>query len=115
MTGFTRSSRRGKILGRYFLALAAAAAALLLRSLLAPLLGTSNPYHTVWLGVVFCAWFCGVGPSIAATLAMLLGVWFWFIPHETSRWAASTSQIFGVAGFVFFAGVIITIGERARR
>ena len=60
---------------RYAIAVVAAVAALALRFLLAPLLGAGNPYHTVWLGVVFCAWFCGVGPSIVATVVMLLGVW----------------------------------------
>jgi two-component system sensor histidine kinase UhpB len=46
---------------------------------------------------------------------MLAGVWYWFIPHYGSLFNANTSEIFGLAGFVFFAGVIITIGERARR
>jgi signal transduction histidine kinase len=82
---------------------------------LAPLLGNANPYHTVWLGVVVCAWFCGVGPSIAATLIMLVGVWYWFIPHYGNLFNANATDAFGVAGFLFFAGVIITIGERARR
>jgi signal transduction histidine kinase len=100
---------------RYGIAVAAAAVALGLRFLLIPLLGAANPYHTVWLGVVFCAWFCGVGPSIIATLIMLAGVWIWFIPHDASVLRADPSQIFGVLGFLFFAGVIITIGERARR
>jgi signal transduction histidine kinase len=100
---------------RYTLGVIAAVIALLLRFLLAPLLGNANPYHTVWLGVVFCAWFCGVGPSIASTLIMLLGVWRWFIPHHRGLLDANTSEVFGVAGFLFFAGVIITIGERARR
>ncbi|HLZ91013.1 MAG TPA: sensor histidine kinase [Candidatus Acidoferrum sp.] len=115
MLRFSTSSLLGKTTFRYLLAVAAAALALFLRSVLTPLLGSANPYHTAWLGVVFCAWFCGLGPSIAATAIMLLGVWVWFIPHGTSFWATSTSQVFGVLGFTLFAGVIITIGERARR
>jgi signal transduction histidine kinase len=95
---------------RYTIAVAASAAAVGLRFALGPLLGSGNPYHTAWLGVVFCAWFCGVGPSIVATLIMLLGVWHWFLPHS-----GRAGEFFGIAGFVFFAGVIITIGERARR
>jgi signal transduction histidine kinase len=102
-------------LSRYGLAIIAAAVALMLRFVLAPLLGTANPYHTVWLGVVFCAWFCGVGPSIVATLIMLLGVWYWFLPVYGSFVLGSPNEIFGLAGFSFFAGVIIAIGERARR
>jgi signal transduction histidine kinase len=100
---------------RYAIAIIASAMALALRFSLSPLLGSANPYHTVWLGVVFCSWFCGVGPSIVATLLMLLGVWYWFLPHSGRYVLASPSQWFGIAGFLFFAGVIITIGERARR
>jgi signal transduction histidine kinase len=100
---------------RYAIAVVAAVIALGLRVVLTPLYGTGNPYHTAWLGVVFCAWFCGVGPSIAATLIMLLGVWYWFIPHYGSFGLGNPSEFFGMAGFIFFAGVIITIGERARR
>jgi signal transduction histidine kinase len=100
---------------RYGLAVVAGGVALALRFLLTPLLGSENPYHTVWLGVVFCAWFCGVGPSIVATLLMVAGVWYWFIPDYHSFALASASEIFGLAGFLLFASVIITIGERARR
>jgi signal transduction histidine kinase len=100
---------------RYAVALIAAGAALLLRSALTPLLGTTNPYHTVWLGVVFCAWFCGVGPSILATLFMLVGVWYWFLPYYGSFALESPTEIFSLVGFSIFASVIISIGERARR
>lgn len=100
---------------RYALALLAAVAALWLRVLLAPLLGQSNPYHTVWLGVVFCAWFCGVGPSVVATLIMVLGIKYWFLPPTGSLMVADPRVYFGMAGFLLFAGVIITIGDRARR
>ena len=100
---------------RYVLAFAAAIAALSLRALLVPFLGLSNPYHTVWLAVVFCAWFCGVGPSILATLVMVLGITYWFLPPIGRLAIADADDFFGVAGFLLFAGAIITIGERARR
>jgi signal transduction histidine kinase len=112
---FSESPILKRASSRYVIAVVIAALALGLRFLLAPLLGPANPYHTVWLGVVFCAWFCGVGPSLAATLIMLLGVWYWFIPPYGSFAMASASEAFGVAGFLLFAAVIITIGERARR
>jgi len=102
-------------LTRYVVAVAAAVAALALRFVLTPLLGPANPYHTVWLGVVFCAWFCGVGPSILGTMIMFLGVWYWFVPPYRSFALQSPREIFGLAGFLLFAAVIITIGERARR
>jgi len=100
---------------RYAIAAIAACGALALRFLLAPMLGTANPYHTVWLGVVFCAWFCGVGPSILATAIMFLGVWYWFIPPFGSFAGVNLGEFTGMMGFLLFAGIIISIGERARR
>ena len=100
---------------RYVIAGVAACVALGLRFLLAPLLGTANPYHTVWLGVVFCAWFCGVGSSILATAIMFLGVWYWFIPPFGSFARVDLGEFTGMMGFLLFAGIIISIGERARR
>jgi len=100
---------------RHLLAVLAACAAVLLRFALQPLLGSENPYHTVWLGVVFCAWFCGLGPSILATAIMVVGVWYWFIPTYGSLTIVDVRDIFGMAGFLFFAGIIIAVGERARR
>lgn len=99
---------------RYAIALVATAVALLLRHSLQPILGMTNPYHTVWVGVVFCAWFCGVGPTIIATLLMVMGIIYWFLP-PVGFGVADPREWFGVAGFLFFAGVVITIGERARR
>ncbi len=52
MYGAERDARR------YGLALVAALVSLLVWEMLSPLLGTSNPYHTVWIAVVFSAWYC---------------------------------------------------------
>ena len=112
---FTALSNPKSIFVRYAAAIAAACLALLLRFLLTPLLGSAAPYHTVWPGVVFCAWFCGVGPSVVATVLMLLGVWYWLLPPFGSFSLESAQQAFGLGGFLLFAGIIITIGHRARR
>jgi signal transduction histidine kinase len=103
------------VFSRYVIAIVGACVALALRFLLAPLLGTANPYHTVWLGVVFCAWYCGVGPSILATAIMFLGVWYWFIPPFGSFARVNLGEFTGMMGFLLLAGIIISIGERARR
>jgi signal transduction histidine kinase len=112
---FSESQILKSAISRYGLAVIASAAALALRFTLTPLLGNANPYHTAWLGVVFCAWFCGVGPSALATLLMTVGIWYWFVPPYNSFRSESPRDLFGVAGFLLFAVVIITIGERARR
>jgi len=101
---------------RYGLAILAAIAALLLRELLAPLLGENNPYHTVWAAVVVSAWYFGLWPAIVATLIGMVGVWYWFIPPAGSfALKDPKSAISGMIGFLFFSGLIIALGESNRR
>jgi signal transduction histidine kinase len=89
---------------------------LLLRHLLAPLLGGNNPYHTVWAAVVFSAWYCGLGPSILTTLLSMFGVWYWFLqPYLSFHLEDPKSAISGMVGFLFFCGMIIALGESNRR
>src|SRR5580704_15400134 len=99
---------------RYALAILAAILALYLRYLLTPLLGIQNPYHTLWLAVVFTAWYCGVGPSIACVLLGALGVWYLFLPPLHSFAIPDRSQLFGMFGFLLFSGAIIALGESNR-
>ena len=101
---------------RYGAAMLAAIAALLLRRLLAPVLGEQNPYHTAWAMVVFSAWYCGVGPSIVAVVADLLGIWYWFLPPTGSfTLARPKPDIAGMIGFVILSGFIVAFGEATRR
>jgi signal transduction histidine kinase len=101
---------------RYGLAILAVIVALLLRRLLAPLLGENNPYHTLWAAIVFSAWYCGLGPSLVTTLIGVVGVWYWFLPpfHSFSLQDPKTA-ISGIVGFLFFSGLIIALGETNRR
>lgn len=98
----------------YGLAILAAVVALWLRTLLFPLLGNSNPYHTVWLAVVLSAWYCGLGPSIVATIISLLGVWYWILPHDHS-FHPTEHEAAGMAGFLIFSAMIVALGETNRR
>jgi signal transduction histidine kinase len=101
---------------RYSAAIVAAIAALGLRRLLTPVFGEQNPYHTAWAAVVFSAWYCGVGPSIVAILADLLGIWYWFLPPAGSfKLANSKPDIAGMIGFVTLSGFIVAFGETTRR
>jgi|SRR5579863_3526777 len=101
---------------RYGLAVLAVIVALLLRNLLAPLMGNSNPYHTMWLAVVFTAWYCGIGPSVITTLLGVLGVWYWFLqPTHSFAFQHPKVQITGMIGFVVFSVFIIALGESNRR
>jgi signal transduction histidine kinase len=101
---------------RYGLAILAASAALLLRQVLSPLLGESNPYHTVWAAVFFSAWYCGLGPSIISVLLSVVGVWYWFLPPAGSfALRDPKTAISGMAGFLLLSGLIIATGEANRR
>jgi signal transduction histidine kinase len=103
-------------LRRYAIASVAAVVALLLRRLFFPLLGANNPYHTVWLAVVFSAWYCGLGPSIVTALLSLVGVWYWFLPPVNSfALEDPKTAISGMFGFLVFSGLIIALGEANRR
>lgn len=100
---------------RYALAILAAVAALLLRDALNPFLGAENPYHTMWLAVVFAAWYCGVGPCIATTLIGAVGVWYRFLPPYDSFSIKSRVEVSGMLGFLVLSAVIVVLGESTRR
>jgi signal transduction histidine kinase len=101
---------------RYALAIFVALAALALRGLLVPFLGENNPYHTLWAAIVITAWYCGIGPSILATLIGTLGVWYWFLPpYNSFALKDSKTAVSGIVGFLFFSGLIIALGESNRR
>ncbi|MGC1684033.1 MAG: PAS domain S-box protein [Candidatus Acidiferrales bacterium] len=111
----SRAMKNTGTLTRYALAVIAAIVALYLRQALMPLLGDRNLFHTAWLAVVFSAWYCGLGPSIVATVLSALGIWYWFIPPVHSFNIHDPSQMFGLLGFLLFSAAIIALGESNRR
>ena len=100
---------------RYTLAVGIAVLAVVVRYWLNPFLGERNAYHTVWVAVVFSAWYCGIGPSIVATLVALLGVWGWLLPAGGSLGAMDRATFWGMFGFVALSALIIALGESSRR
>jgi len=100
---------------RYAVALLATAITLLLRSLLAPLLGYTNPYHTIWAAVAFSAWYCGLGPSIISVIFGAMGVAFFFLAPYHSLGIQAPTDRFGFLGFLLLSGVIVALGEVNRR
>lgn len=100
---------------RYVLGVLAAVAAVLLRDMLGPFLGQQNPYHTIWLAVVFSAWYCGIGPAILTVLIGGAGVWYFFVPPFRAFAGKSETTFAGMLGFFVLSGVIIALGESTRR
>jgi PAS domain S-box-containing protein len=100
---------------QYSLGVLAGFAALLLREVLSPFFAQRNPYHTAWLAVMFSAWYCGVGPAIVTTVISAVGIWYWFLPPYSSFHVSDSAEVAGLVGFLVFSGIIIAMGESARR
>jgi PAS domain S-box-containing protein len=92
-----------------------AVAAIALRGLLNPFLGASNPYHTLWLAVVFSAWTCGIGPSILTIVVGTVGAWYWIITPQHSFLGKNEHAYAGMLGFLVLSAVIVALGESNRR
>lgn len=99
---------------RYGVAVCATVLALYLRYLLIPLLGGHSPYHTVWLAVIFCSWYLGVGPSIVCSLLSALGIAYLLSPLH-SLIVHDRAEKYGLFWFLVFSGAIIALGESNRR
>ena len=101
---------------RYGIAMAACAAALVLRALLDPWLGDRFPFIFLYPAVALAAWLGGLGPALAVTLAGAAGVMLIVAPAPPpDPVSARVAHLLGVAIFVGAALCIGMLGEHARR
>jgi PAS domain S-box-containing protein len=110
-----QTTSRSSAVARYALGALAGVTGLVLRAALNPFLADRNPYHTAWLAVIFAAWYCGIGPAIVTIIISAMGVWYWFLPPHSSFRIQDTAEIAGLLGFLVFSGLIVSMGESARR
>ena len=96
------------------MAVLAAAAALLARLLLDPLLGNGLPLLLASLAVVVVAWHGGFGPSLVTLLLGLLAAAYCFLPPRHDL-AASLAGHPVLAGGFLFLGVTIGVFSEALR
>src|SRR5215472_5770707 len=98
------------LLRRYSIALLVVAAALGIRFALNPYLGENHPYITLYLAVVFAAWYCGLWESVTATAAgMIVANYFWIPPVHSLR-IQDPADLIATVTFVLSAAAIIVIG-----
>src|SRR5258708_5381118 len=109
-TRITKASGR-----RCAVALLATLVALLVRLALNPLLGGYVPYVTLFPAVAFCAWYCGIGPSILSVVLALIGAKCWFIPPAHSLRIIGTAQVVGIRAFLSVSSALVAMGEARRR
>ena len=115
-TSTSLSTQISKTTGmRYTLALLATAVALLVRWELSRFLGDYVPYITLFPSIAFCAWYCGVGPSIVSVIVALIGTKYWFIPPVHSLRIVGTEQAVSILAFSLASGVLVAMGEARRR
>ena len=103
---------------RYAAALLATVLALLARWALNPFLGDRGLYLTLFPAAVFSALYCGIGPSMASILVVVLalaGATYWFIPPTHSVRIISTEQFVVALAFLLASSVIVAMAEVHRR
>lgn len=101
------------ILAPYIVASLATVAGLFIRSALNPFLGDYAPYVTLFPALAFCAWYCGVGPSILSVALSLFGVRYWVVPIVEPT--NSNVRSIGMLVFLLASGVVVYMGEARRR
>lgn len=106
---------RSHHLFRYAEAVIAALTASLLCGGLEHFAGNGATYVVLLLAVVFSAWYCGVGPSILATVLGLLGTMFGFIPWFHALKRPDPSESVGTLTFLLSSIIVIVLGEARRR
>jgi len=104
-----------KTAARYAVALSATGLALLIRLAVNPFLGDYVPYITLFPTVAFCAWYCGVGPSMLAGILGIVGLRYWFMPPAHSLRVHGMQQAVGILAFWLVSGFLIAMGETRRR
>src|ERR1700674_1828931 len=114
-TNASLSTRISETTGmRYAVALLATVVALLVRLGLNPFLGDYVPYITLLPAIAFCAWYCGVGPSIASAVLALIGAQYWFISPAHSLRIVGTAQVIGIVVFLSVSSVLMAMGEAVK-
>ena len=115
----TNPSFPRRILGttylRYALAIAAVIFASLVSSALSPWAGDRVTFVLLLLAIAFSAWYCGIGPSIAAILLALANAMYGFIPSVHALRILTLSDLAPVLVFLFSSIVIVAMGEARRR
>ena len=113
-TASLASARISKsILAPYVMAFLATVAGLFIRAALNPFLGEYLPYLTLFPALAFCAWYCGVGPSILSVTLSLFGVRYWVVPIVEPT--NSKVRSIGMLVFLLASGVVVYMGEARRR
>src|SRR5215831_5255994 len=112
--GRSVSAGTTRIVWRYAAACLAAAVALGVCRTLRPFLEDGVSCIAFFPAMAFAGWYCGVGPSILATVLTLLGVKYWFFPPIYPV-SVSAVQAIGLATILAAVAIVVVMGEARRR
>jgi PAS domain S-box-containing protein len=99
----------------YAVAIAALAAAVLLRYLLDPWMGNTLPLVTLFGAVAAAVWIGGAGPAIVVVILGYLACSYLFIDPRGHIEFTDAETVIGALAYVFTCALIILFGEAVRR
>ncbi|HMJ85725.1 MAG TPA: PAS domain S-box protein, partial [Vicinamibacterales bacterium] len=100
---------------KYAVAIAALAAAVLIRYLLDPWMGNTLPLVTLFGAVATAVWTGGVRPAVAVVILGYLACSYLFIEPRGRIEFTDPGTLIGVLAYVFTCALIILFGEAAHR
>jgi PAS domain S-box-containing protein len=100
----------------YVVALVSIGAAILLRAVLTPLMGTTFPLATMFSAVAFTSWYSGWRPAVLTMVGGFLAADLVFIPGRTPLFGRPiVPELFGLGVYLLTCGSIVILGEASRR
>src|ERR1700730_5697241 len=99
---------------RYALAVVAVVIALLLSTVLNAWAADRLVYVLILPAIAFSAWYCGIGPSLVATVLALAGATYGPITSIHSFSVPTRAELFLIVAFLFSSAVIIVMAESRR-
>lgn len=100
---------------RYALAVVAVIIALVLSTALNTWAGDRLVYVLILPAIAFSAWYCGIAPSVVATVLGLVGAMYGPITSVHSLPVPNRSGLFLISAFVFSSALVIAMAESRRR
>lgn len=73
------------------------------------------PLVAVLSAIVFSALYCGIGPSVVASLVSIMGVRYWFIAPAHSLRLGGHANLAGLIAFVCASAIVVAMAEEHRR
>ncbi|HET9253170.1 MAG TPA: ATP-binding protein [Candidatus Eisenbacteria bacterium] len=104
--------RPSLIAAPYVVAVLAVVLATAVRLALNPLLGTEFPFATLFLAVLFSAWYGGRGPALTATILGAMAAAILILPSPGAPFVPDPTRVAGLSFYLLVAVGIAALGER---